>query len=96
MGIFRIALLILALASIMSPANADVMSILDTSHEPPNSPEGILRPTNGMSMEQVRQKFGNPGEELAPVGEPPITRWVYDQYTVYFEHNLVIHSVIKH
>jgi hypothetical protein len=30
------------------------------------------------------------------VGEPPISRWEYTGYTVYFEHDLVLHSVIQH
>jgi hypothetical protein len=39
--------------------------------------------------------FGKPNEMLAPVGDPPITRWVYDRYTVYFEYSYVIHSVLN-
>ena len=49
---------------------------------------------SGMSMDQVNNQFGAPGEKYAAVGEPPITRWVYDHYTVYFEHDHVIHSVL--
>ncbi len=52
-------------------------------------------PTGGMSMEQVEQLFGQPKQRLAPVGKPPITRWVYDGYTVYFENRRVIHTVIN-
>ena len=52
------------------------------------------RPRSGMSMDQVNNQFGAPGEKYAAVGEPPITRWVYDHYTVYFEHDHVIHSVL--
>jgi hypothetical protein len=76
-------------------ANAERISIIDAP-VPPNSSEGIMRPTNNMTMSQVREKFGEPKEELAPVGDPPITRWVYDGYTVYFEGNRVIHSVVHH
>ncbi|MEE2732743.1 MAG: hypothetical protein VYA55_18130 [Pseudomonadota bacterium] len=52
------------------------------------------RPKSGMSMDQVNNRFGAPGQKIASVGEPPITRWVYDHYTVYFEHDHVIHSVL--
>lgn len=52
------------------------------------------RPRSGMSMGQVDTQFGAPGEKYAAIGEPPITRWVYDHYTVYFEHDHVIHSVL--
>ncbi|GAB4357438.1 MAG: hypothetical protein Kow006_25250 [Gammaproteobacteria bacterium] len=44
-------------------------------------------------MEEVQARFGVPSAKLPPVGDPPITRWVYDDYTVYFEHQYVIHSV---
>lgn len=49
----------------------------------------------GMSMDRVEQAFGRPLEVRGPVGDPPITRWVYDGYTVYFEHRHVIHSVVS-
>lgn len=52
------------------------------------------RPRSGMSMNQVQSQFGAPGQQVASVGEPPITRWVYDHYTVYFENDHVIHSVL--
>lgn len=52
------------------------------------------RPKSGMSMDQVSNQFGAPGQKYAAVGEPPITRWVYDHYTVYFEYDHVIHSVL--
>ncbi len=50
-------------------------------------------PERGTSMETVRQRLGKPGRRVGPVGEPPITRWVYDRFTVYFEHDRVLHAV---
>jgi hypothetical protein len=50
-------------------------------------------PGRGASMSQVEKHFGQPREKVAPVGQPPITRWIYSDYTVYFEHEYVIHSV---
>jgi hypothetical protein len=50
-------------------------------------------PGRGASMSQVEKHFGQPREKVAPVGQPPITRWIYGDYTVYFEHEYVIHSV---
>lgn len=50
-------------------------------------------PGRGASMAQVEKHFGAPLEKLAPVGNPPITRWIYGDYTVYFEYEYVIHSV---
>jgi hypothetical protein len=55
----------------------------------------VERPKTGQSMDQVTSRFGNPDQKLAAVGEPPISRWVYAQYTVYFESNHVIHSVLN-
>ena len=50
-------------------------------------------PAAGSTMEQVEKKFGKPGTVAPAVGDPPITRWVYEGFTVYFEHDRVIHSV---
>jgi hypothetical protein len=47
-------------------------------------------PRNNMTMQQVRQRFGEPEAESPAVGEPPITRWVYPGYTVYFERDRVL------
>lgn len=55
----------------------------------------VKRPHTGLSMDQVTAKFGAPGEQMPAVGSPPITRWVYDSFTVYFEGDRVIHSVLN-
>ena len=88
MTIIRTMLLTTLLAAVMTPlASADTLSILNASN-------GVERPQRGMNMDQVRDKFGPANEELTPVGEPPITRWVYGDFTVYYEHKLVIDSVV--
>ncbi|MDW8479436.1 MAG: hypothetical protein RML12_05885 [Xanthomonadales bacterium] len=56
---------------------------------------GVERPENGLRMEEVERRFGAPERRLPPVGEPPITRWVYPAFTVYFEHDRVIFSVLN-
>ncbi|OUS06083.1 hypothetical protein A9Q81_04560 [Gammaproteobacteria bacterium 42_54_T18] len=56
--------------------------------------QNIERPARGSSKSQVSNQFGNPGQQTASVGQPPISQWVYDDFTVYFEDNYVIHSVI--
>lgn len=58
------------------------------------------RPTRGMHMDRVLARWGEPSERLAPVGggspaQPPITRWVYPEFIVYFEHSLVISAVAR-
>ncbi|MDP9066064.1 MAG: hypothetical protein M3O06_09395 [Pseudomonadota bacterium] len=51
-------------------------------------------PRRGMTMNQVAVKFGDPASKLPAVGNPPISRWEYRGFVVYFEHQHVIHSVI--
>lgn len=75
-------------------ANADVLLIDVINKEPANS-SGLLRPSNGQSMAHVQSTFGEPVTLYPAVGEPPITRWKYSKFSVYFEHNLVIHSVVN-
>jgi hypothetical protein len=74
--------------------NADTLLIDAISNAPPNNPSGLLRPVNGQTMDMVHAKFGAPIEELSPVGNPPITRWVYDKFTVYFERDRVVNSAV--
>lgn len=50
-------------------------------------------PDRGMTQDAVRKQFGNPTRQVAPVGTPPISRWVYDDFTVYFEGKFAIHAV---
>lgn len=58
-------------------------------------------PTRGMDMANVEHIYGEPLEKLAPVPSkgtphhPPITRWVYPSFVVYFEYNHVVHAVMK-
>jgi hypothetical protein len=77
-----------------SSASAEVLLLDAIEHEPPNSSQGMLRPHNGQSMATVEAQFGKPQASRGPVGDPPITSWDYPDYTVYFEHNLVITSVV--
>lgn len=57
---------------------------------------GLERPARGDSMAQVEARFGTPGQIVPAVGEPPITRWVYPDFTVYFEGDRVLHAVARH
>lgn len=53
----------------------------------------IDMPTKGMSKERVKSLFGEPLEEVPAKGQPPISRWRYQEFTVYFDSNTVIHCV---
>ena len=54
------------------------------------------RPTAGMSGKAVVARFGEPISTLPAVGNPPISRWEYPDFYVYFEYNHVVHAVVKH
>lgn len=80
-----------------NPINAEVL-LLDKVAEAPannNSEKGLMRPSKGMSMTQVLTQFGEPWGTLPPIGEPPITRWHYPGFTVVYEYQYVITSVVE-
>lgn len=52
-------------------------------------------PKHGQSMTQVEAQFGQPTIRHEAIGNPPISRWEYTDYVVYFEHELVLNSVMK-
>ena len=56
--------------------------------------ERMKLPVNGQDKAAVEAKFGAPVEKLPAVGDPPISSWRYDTYSVYFEHDLVLFSVL--
>lgn len=78
-----------ALLTFSVTASADVLLI-----EEVRQAESMDLPTNGMSKEDVRARFGEPVTTHAPVGEPPITRWDYQHWSVYFEYDLVLNAVL--
>jgi len=53
-------------------------------------------PQSGMKQSSVENHYGNPNSRRGPVGDPPITVWSYNGFTVYFEYDRVIHTVIDH
>lgn len=53
----------------------------------------VTLPGHGMTMTQVEEKFGAPLEKSPEVGDPPINRWIYNNFTVYFEYQYVINAV---
>jgi len=53
-------------------------------------------PQLGESKRAVLERFGLADEEHPSVGNPPITRWDYREFSVYFEYQQVISSVRHH
>ncbi|HEV2229849.1 MAG TPA: hypothetical protein VGR86_12925 [Steroidobacteraceae bacterium] len=56
------------------------------------------RPKRGLTMSEVEKHFGAPVTRHPAVGggsphRPPITRWDYNGFSVFFENDRVIHSV---
>ena len=73
---------------------ADTLLLDSIATSPANNTRGIPRPTRGMSMEAVKSRFGEPAQIHPQVGDPPITRWDYADYSVYFEYRRVLTSVV--
>lgn len=71
-------------------ANADTLLI-----ERVAAKADLNLPQKSATMNQVRSQYGDPLAESAAVGTPPITRWEYADFTVYFEHQHVITTVVK-
>jgi hypothetical protein len=66
-------------AELTTPGHSDV------SHQ--------VMPNRGLSMAAVLGKFGEPNQRFGPIGQPPISEWVYGSFRVYFEYRTVLHSI---
>jgi hypothetical protein len=51
-------------------------------------------PVNGQTMAEVEAAFGAPQSKNSPVGDPPITSWKYARWSVYFEYDRVLFTVL--
>ena len=85
------AILIVALACGAGPLA--MAQNLDMSGTDAAAQDG--RPESGMTEASVEATWGAPANKVAPVGDPPIARWEYAEFIVYFEHDRVIHAVRK-
>ena len=87
---------VLALTSILSGfAIADVLMIDVIEQRPSDSLDGLERPDRMMTMEQVEGAYGSPHTRYDAVGDPPITRWDYDFFSVYFEYQWALETVVR-
>jgi hypothetical protein len=87
--VLTLTLACLASMASIGQLSADVLLI-----EEVRQAERMTLPSNGMSMSEVRTRFGEPSQQAGAVGEPPITRWEYQQWSVYFEYKLVLFTVL--
>ena len=85
-------LIVCGLSAGFSSASADTLLIegLQTA-----SGTAGDRPVRGMSMDTVQSKWGQPLNQRGAVGEPPISRWEYGDFIVFFEYQRVIHAIRK-
>ena len=86
------AVILLAIAmGLLNAVNAQDPALSGSNGSSTFDPLG--KPSRGMTQESVQANFGSPQSTTAAVGEPPISRWVYVDFVVFFEYERVIHSV---
>ena len=85
-----VTLVLLTPLVLASAAVADVLLV-----EEVRQVEKMDLPKNGLSKAEVEMRFGEPERRHSAVGEPPITRGDYETYSVYFEYDLVLFSVLS-
>lgn len=78
-------------------AHADVLNLPSQRDA---SSSTVTLPQRGEHMSAVQAQFGTPAKRFAPVGggkpqHPPITRWDYANFSVFFEREWVIDAVVK-
>lgn len=91
---FRGALIaaLLAAAGLAPLADADTL-LMEGLQQSVQSSD--TRPRRGMTMDKVQATWGMPAAKGGAVGDPPISRWEYADFIVYFEYARVIHAVRK-
>jgi len=89
--LFLALLLALPLATPGSAAHAETLVV---DEQVVVRASNLPRPARGQTMTAVESKFGAPVARHETVGVPPITRWDYAGFSVFFEHDRVIDSVV--
>ena len=92
----RILAALLCGCSVAGSALADTVLVNDQVQVRESQVE---RPKRGLTMSEVEQHFGAPVTRHPAVGggsphTPPITRWDYNGFSVFFEGDRVIHAVV--
>lgn len=96
-SIGAVALCGLIVSAYGMPASADELVMPAAGEMPPHP---VILPHRGQSQNTVLKEFGEPQQRHAAVGggtpkHPPITRWDYDGYSVFFERTTVVDVVVK-
>lgn len=74
----------------LPPSRADVLLI-----EQVRQAGQMTLPENGQTMAEVEAMFGVAQGKEGPVGDPPIASWTYEHWTVYFEYDRVLFTVLN-
>jgi len=85
----QITIIALIYALTVPSFGAETLTI--PGHMPTDSTQ--IMPRRGIDMDKVVAEFGEPDQRLGPIGEPPISEWVYGSFRVYFEHQTVLHTI---
>ncbi len=88
--LFTIKVILLSCLMASTSLYADVLPMPLSN----NVDQSADTPKLGIDMQKVEAQYGEPIQRMDAVGEPPITRWIYPTFTVFFEHDKVLHSVI--
>lgn len=88
----RLVTLILLITSLCAAAKAEDIRIPVGQQ----GPVDLALPNRGDAKIDVLERFGLADQEHPAVGLPPITRWDYREFSVYFEGDRVINSVVHH
>lgn len=87
-----IPLALLALGALAPSARAELL-LVDGQVQVRQA--DVPTPSRGMTMRAVEERFGAPETRAPAVGQPPITRWDYPGYSVFFENDRVLHTVLR-
>lgn len=85
--------ILVALVCALAPAGAAFAETLVVDDQVVLKNSTVERPARGSTMTSVESRFGAPNQKHATVGQPPITRWDYPNFSVFFENDRVIHAV---
>jgi hypothetical protein len=88
----KLAAFFIAVFLTLGVSNADTLLIDKLDKAQAADPD---RPARGATMARVERKFGAPISKRGAVGDPPIASWEYEDFTVFFEYDRVLHSVEK-
>ena len=86
---------LLLTASALSAVRADVLKL----PAPATATASAALPIRGESQRAVLSRYGEPAKRHAAVGggsaaQPPITRWDYAGFSVFFENSHVVDAVV--